>query len=144
MVLVDCKDAAGDPQNSNPHTTPFVEHNEPQIPGPCPENHTMDTESPTTFGRDIILAGLLIMAGFFTMWCAPGPQIADPDEQSIQQTDSNTTDPLGIWTKINGQWRGSIYFSDGQYGQNRGTFGTGSINNLFDLSGGSGEMTSSY
>ena len=75
---------------------------------------------------------------------------------SDREIATGTTNPRSIWTSVNGQWQGSVLFNDnhvqfeltdkgydGQYGANRGAQGTGSINNLFDLSGGNGEMTSS-
>ena len=75
---------------------------------------------------------------------------------SDREIATSMNNPRSIWTSVNGQWQGSVLFNDnhvqfeltdkgydGQYGQNRGTFGTGSINNLFDMTGGNGEMTSS-
>jgi hypothetical protein len=68
---------------------------------------------------------------------------------------TGTKAPRSIWTSTNGGWSGSVLFEGGsvrlllsdkgfddQYGSRKGSAGTGTINNLFDLVGGNGRMTS--
>jgi len=68
---------------------------------------------------------------------------------------TGTKAPRSIWTSTNGSWSGSVLFEGGsvrfllsdksyddQYGSRNGSAGTGTINNLFDLVGGNGRMTS--
>ena len=74
---------------------------------------------------------------------------------SDRQLATGNTSSRSIWSSINGHWQGSVIFNDnhvdfaltdkgydGQYGKTGGKLGTGTINNLFDLNGGDGRMTS--
>ena len=78
---------------------------------------------------------------------------------SVILTDRLITDfsgaPQSIWASVGGQWFGSVLYNDnhaqfelsdkgfnGRYGANRGILGTGTLNNLFDMVNGNGQMTS--
>jgi prepilin-type N-terminal cleavage/methylation domain-containing protein len=78
---------------------------------------------------------------------------------SVIMTDRLITDfsgaPQSIWASVGGQWFGSVLYNDnhvqfelsdkrfdGRYGTNRGILGTGTLNNLFDMVKGNGQMTS--
>jgi len=109
---------------------------------------------------------------FAVLEYATGPALSSPTDlgrlewkESLQTTAVVLSDrainltaarPQSIWMSVNGQWSGTVLFNDnhaqfelsdkgfiGSYGKTLGAQGTGSINNLFDLEGGNGRMTSS-
>ena len=74
---------------------------------------------------------------------------------SDRRTSTIDSAPQSIWATAPGQWIGSVLFNDNhaefqlsdkgfgdQYGKNRGVLGTGTLNNLFDMDLGNGQMTS--